>query len=122
MPLIVVVFPGVQASVPELEEPPTLSGTIRLPVPPLTNTGPVLPVPPVALGVWLAPALGVRPLPPGGLEFPQAIEPSSAMPVHKEKGRVFISDFLRSIWVRHPRRWLVGSRTSLSAEGSWTTA
>jgi hypothetical protein len=75
-----------------------------LPLPPLPmGPGPVLPVPPVTTGTEPEPPV-VTPL-PGVFELPQAMEPSSATPVHKEKGMVFISDFLRSIWVDHPRRF-----------------
>src|SRR6478735_12566127 len=97
MPLIVVVFPGPHCSGPEEAEPPLLSGTLRLlPMPPFTNTGSLLPLLPAALGCGAAPAIGPRPL-PAFSELPHAIEPSKAMPVHKENGMVFISDFLRSI-------------------------
>src|SRR4051794_22902967 len=97
MPLIVVVFPGPHCSGPEVAEPPLLSGTLRpLPMPPFTNTGSRLPLLPPALGCCVAPAIGPRPL-PAFSELPHAIEPSKAMPVHKENGMVFISDFLRSI-------------------------
>src|SRR4051812_11277397 len=99
MPLIVVVLPDVHELGPEEAGAPPLSATIRLPVPAATNKGPALPaLPPLppALGVWVAPALACTPL-PGLLEFPQAIEPSNAMPVHKENGMVFMSKLLRSI-------------------------
>jgi hypothetical protein len=120
MPLIVVVLPGAQVLLPELDDPPLLllSGTIRLlPLPPLANTGapPLLLLVPPAAGVCPEPALGVMPL-PGLLEFPHAIEPSKAMPVHKENGMVFISNFLRSIGVRHASGGLVAHTQVLSAE------
>jgi hypothetical protein len=47
---------------------------------------------------------------PGVFEVPQAIEPSNARPTHKENGMVFISDFLRSIWIRHLRVGLATPR------------
>ena len=93
-----------------------------LPLPPVPKMGPgpVLPLPPVTTGTEPDPPVDT-PL-PGVLEFPQAIEPSSATPVHKEKEMVFISDFLRSIWVDPPRRLLVGSRASALFRAMRSTA
>src|SRR6478609_166848 len=95
-PLIVVVLPGWQALVPDDDPPLAPGSTIKpLPLPPLPKMGVTLPVPPVTVCTGALPPL-VTPL-LGVLDVPQAIEPSSATPVHKEKGRVFMSDFLRSI-------------------------
>src|SRR4051812_47979834 len=103
VPLIVVVLPGAQALSPELGAPP-VSGTTIVPVPATPGLGPLPPLLAPPAGGWLGPAPAVEPtLLPESLEFPQAIEPSSARPMHTENGLFFISNFLRSIGGRHLR-------------------
>src|SRR6478609_9959150 len=110
MPLIVVLLLASHC-MPPVDDAPPLSGTLRsLPVPAWLYTGPVPPLVPPAAGVGPEPAVAT--VLPGLSEFPQAIEPSNARPMHKEDGMLFISNFLRSSWVRHSRRSLGGSRTN----------
>src|SRR4051812_4123600 len=98
MPLIVVVLPGAHCATPEVVAAPPMFRETNSPLPPVVYTGAGVPlVPPVlGVGLWPEPAFEVMPL-SGLLEPPQAIEPTSATPMHKENGMVFIWDFLRSI-------------------------